>query len=236
MGTMSAPFAAQALRERLDQAARTLGLAPGDVAGDRLIAYLQLLLRWTRVYNLTAVRDADDALSHHLVDSLAAVMPLRRMMSRAPGRAPGGPLRVLDVGSGGGLPGVVLAIVEPAWQVTCVDTVAKKAGFIRQVAAELGLPNLQGVHARVEAMAVPAGGFDVIVSRAFASLADFTRLSRPALASQGVWLALKGRTPSDEMAALPADVQVFHVEQLQVPGLDAQRCLVWLRPSPTAGH
>jgi len=136
----------------------------------------------------------------------------------------------LDVGSGGGLPGVVLALVEPGWQVSCVDTVAKKANFIRQVAAELRLPNLQGLHARVEALPEAAGQFNVITSRAFASLIDFTTLSRAALAAQGVWMAMKGKLPGDEMAALPGGVKVFHVEQLQVPELDAQRCLVWLRP------
>ena len=123
-----------------------------------------------------------------------------------------------------------MAALQPDWQVDCVDTVAKKASFIRQVAAELRLSNLQGLHARVEALAPPAGGYGVIASRAFASLADFTALTRHLLADGGVWMAMKGKLPADEQAALPADVEVFHVEQLQVPGLDAQRCLVWMRP------
>ena len=214
-------------RSRLAAAADDLGLALPAATLDHLLAYLQLLQRWNRVYNLTALRDPDQMLSHHLIDCLAVLGPLRRV---AAGLPRGGALRILDVGSGGGLPGVVLALVEPSWQVSCVDTVAKKANFIRQVAAELRLPNLQGWHARVEALPAAAGQFDVITSRAFASLIDFTTLSRSALAAQGVWLAMKGKLPGEEMAALPGDVQVFHVEQLQVPGLDAQRCLIWLRP------
>ena len=214
---------------RLTTAADTLGLALDALTVDRLMAYLQLLQRWNRVYNLTALRDPDAMLSHHLIDCLAVLGPLRRVVAGWPVSAA---LRILDVGSGGGLPGVVLALVEPGWQVSCVDTVAKKANFIRQVAAELRLPNLQGLHARVEALPGAAGKFDVITSRAFASLVDFTTLSRGALAPHGIWMAMKGKLPDDEIAALPDDVRVFHVEQLQVPELDAQRCLVWLRPQP----
>jgi len=224
---MTLPAADLDRRHRLAAAAEALGLALDAPTLDQLMAYLQLLQRWNRVYNLTALRDPDEMLSHHLVDCLAVLGPLRRQLARLP---PGAPVRMLDVGSGGGLPGVVLAVVEPRWQISCVDTVAKKANFIRQVAAEMRLPNLQGLHARVEALPPTAGQFDVITSRAFASLIDFTRLSRAALAEHGVWMAMKGKLPEDEMAALPGGVQVFHVEQLQVPGLDAQRCLVWLRP------
>ena len=170
-------------------------------------------------------------LSHHLVDCLAVLTPLRRQLAaQAVAGADAAP-HILDVGSGGGLPGVVLAAVEPGWQVDCVDTVAKKASFIRQVAAELGLPNLRGLHARVESLDPAARRYQLITSRAFASLADFSALTRPLLAEQGVWMAMKGKPPGDEQAALPASVQVFHVEQLAVPGLDAQRCLVWMRPA-----
>jgi len=137
-------------------------------------------------------------------------------------------VRLLDVGSGAGLPGVVIAICCPDITVHCVDTVAKKAAFIQQVAVSLKLPNLRGIHARVENL---TDKYDVISSRAFASLADFTTWSRNALAEQGVWMAMKGKHPADELAALPADVRVFHVEQLQVPGLDAERCMVWMRPA-----
>jgi 16S rRNA (guanine527-N7)-methyltransferase len=140
---------------------------------------------------------------------------------------------VLDVGSGGGLPGVVLALVEPDLQVTCVDTVAKKAGFIRQVSAELGLPKLRAEHARVEALDA-SQPYDFVTSRAFASLRDFVTLTRHLLAPGGAWLAMKGAEPADELAALPLDIDVFHVEQLAVPGLDARRCIVWMRPKDPA--
>lgn len=129
------------------------------------------------------------------------------------------------------MPGVVIAICCPAVVVTCVDAVAKKAAFIKQVALALKLPNLTGMHTRVEAMSQP---FDVICSRAFASLVDFTQWSAGALAPTGVWLAMKGKHPAEEIAALPATVTVFHVEQLVVPGLDVERCLVWMRPTVAA--
>jgi 16S rRNA (guanine527-N7)-methyltransferase len=169
-------------------------------------------------------------LRQHLADCLAVVAPMARQLSSTSDEA-GGNIghspRVLDVGSGGGLPGVVLALMFPHLQVVCVDTVGKKVAFIRQVAVELGLRNLGAEHARVEAL--KGGSFDVITSRAFASLVDFTRLSRASLAPHGVWMAMKGKTPADEMSALPDDVEVFHVEPLSVPGLSAERCLVWMR-------
>lgn len=209
----------------LQAAAATLGFALSDEALGRLGAYLALLQRWNRVYNLTALRDPTEMLSHHLVDCLAVLPALRRHAAEQGLPA----LRILDVGSGGGLPGVVLAAVEPSWDVSCVDTVAKKASFIRQVAAELRLPNLHGLHARVESLAPAGHRYDLVTSRAFASLVDFTRLTAPLLTGQGVWMAMKGKLPTEELAALPEAVQVFHVEPLQVPGLDAQRCLVWMR-------
>ena len=199
-----------------------LDLADAQVA--QLLDYQALIGKWTKVYNLTAVRDPAEMLTHHLLDSLAAVLPLRRHLQKA-GLAPGA--KLLDVGSGAGLPGVVIAICCPEVAVTCVDTVAKKAAFIKQAALALKLPNLAGLHARVETISTP---FEVICSRAFASLADFTNWSVDALAHQGAWMALKGKHPADEIAALPAGVEVFHEEQLQVPGLNAERCIVWMRP------
>lgn len=197
----------------------------------QLLGYLALIARWNRVYNLTAVRDPQAMLTQHLLDSLAVWPPLQRIemgCRQGPGSGPG--LRVLDVGSGAGLPGVVLAIMGPDLRVSCVDAVGKKAGFVRQVAAELGLSNLQALHARVEQLPL-ATSYDVITSRAFASLADFVQVSQPLLAPGGVWMAMKGQRPDDELAALPSGVEMFHVEPLQVPGLDARRCLVWMRRS-----
>jgi 16S rRNA (guanine527-N7)-methyltransferase len=194
-----------------------LGLSLTEKQIAQLGAYLNLIEKWNKVYNLTAVRDPEEMVTHHLLDSLAVIAPLQRHITEG---------SLLDVGSGAGLPGAVIAICCPSIKVTCVDTVAKKATFIKQVALELKLPNLTGVHARVEAL---SGPFDVICSRAFASLADFTRWSGSALAPGGVWMAMKGKHPAEELAALPADISVFHVEPLQVPGLDAERCVLWLR-------
>ena len=203
---------------------KALQLDLGEQQVGQLLDYLDLIAKWTKVYNLTAVRDPAEMMTHHLLDSLAAIAPLRRHLQQA-GLGQGASL--LDVGSGAGLPGVVIAICCPAVAVTCVDTVAKKAAFIKQAALALRLPNLTGLHARVETITRP---FDVICSRAFASLADFTQWSAGALAPHGVWMAMKGKHPADEIAALPATVEVFHVEQLAVPGLAAERCLLWLRP------
>ncbi|WP_408633925.1 16S rRNA (guanine(527)-N(7))-methyltransferase RsmG [Polaromonas glacialis] len=190
----------------------------------QLLDYQAMIGKWTQVYNLTSVRDPAEMMTHHLLDSLSVVPALQRYLLGA-GLAQGS--RLLDVGSGAGLPGVVIAICCPAVSVTCVDTVAKKAAFIKQAALALKLPNLAGLHARVESITEP---FDVICSRAFASLADFTNWSVGALAPQGVWMAMKGKHPADELLTLPKIIAMFHVEQLKVPGLDAERCLLWLRP------
>ena len=203
----------------LDATFEALGLEPTPAQVQLLLGYVDLLQRWNAVYNLTAVRDRQAMLSQHLADCLAVVKPLQRQIAQG---------RVLDVGSGGGLPGAVLAIMLPAVDVICVDTVSKKAAFVQQVAGALTLPNLHAVHARVETLALPP--FDLIVSRAFASLTDFAALTRTLLAPGGVWMAMKGKVPEAEMTALPRDIEVFHVEPLAVPGLDASRCLVWMRP------
>lgn len=218
MSDLRAP-SQDALADPLRQGVVALGLELGESAQQQLLAYMALIQRWTRVYNLTALRDPQHMLTHHLLDSLSALSPLMR---HTQGRS----TRLLDVGSGGGLPGVVLAICRPEVQVTCVDTVGKKAAFIQQVAASLRLPNLRGLHARVESV---EEGYDVICSRAFASLKDFAQWSQGALSLEGVWMAMKGKRPDDEIADLPAQVQVFHVEPLAVPGLEADRCMVWMR-------
>jgi 16S rRNA (guanine527-N7)-methyltransferase len=203
-----------------------LGLDVSAEQQAQLLAYMDLIGKWTKVYNLTAVRDANEMLTHHLLDSLAVVVPLRREVAKLVLPEGHPQLRMLDVGAGAGLPGIVIAITCPEISVTCVDTVAKKAAFIQQVAATLKLPNLKGLHARVESLTQP---YDVVCSRAFASLLDFTTWSQSALASHGVWMAMKGKHPDQELAVLPESVKVFHVEQLQVPGLDAERCIIWMR-------
>jgi 16S rRNA (guanine527-N7)-methyltransferase len=187
----------------------------------RLGRYLELLAQWNAAYNLTAVREPTQMRRLHLDDCLAVVEPLRRQLGDRT------TARVLDVGSGGGLPGVVLALAEPGWDVTCVDSVGKKAAFVRQVAADLTLRNLHAEHARVEALRAPP--FDVITARAFAALPDLIHLTRPLLADNGQWMAMKGKRPDDEIAALPPDIDAFHVEPVIVPGLDADRCLVWMK-------
>jgi 16S rRNA (guanine527-N7)-methyltransferase len=211
----------------LKQGAEALALNLDDQQLQLLLDYLALIQKWNQVYNLTALREPDKMLTHHLLDCLAMLPALtRRLKDRTPASQEG--LKLLDVGAGAGLPGVVIAICRPDISVTCIDAVAKKAGFVQQVAAVLKLPNLGGLHARVETL---SGGFDVICARAFASLLDFTAGSSAALAPDGIWLAMKGKEPSDEIARLGSKVTVFHVEHLQVPGLDAQRCLVWMRRS-----
>ncbi|WP_018714904.1 16S rRNA (guanine(527)-N(7))-methyltransferase RsmG [Brachymonas chironomi] len=209
----------------LRQGLAALSLSLDDEQIARLLAYLELLQKWNRVYNLTAVRDPQQMLTHHLLDSLAAVPPLQAYRRQHVAHS------LLDVGSGGGLPGVVFAICCPDLQVHCVDTVGKKAAFIQTAAAQLRLSNLKSIHARVEQL---QDRYDLISSRAFATLADFTAWSRQALAEDGCWMALKGKHPQQEIEALAQDITVFHVEQLQVPQLDAERCIVWMRLETTA--
>ena len=201
-----------------------LGLSFGEDVQKQLLDYMALIQKWNKVYNLTALRDPQEILTHHLLDSLSAIGPLMQQTLALEGN-----FTFLDVGSGGGLPGVVIAICCRGVSVTCVDTVSKKAAFVQQVAASLKLVNLKGLHARVETL---TGPFDVVGSRAFASLPDFVNWSADALAADGVWMAMKGKLPEEEMSALPPIAKVFHVEQLHVPGLDAERCMIWMKKSP----
>lgn len=228
---MGAALNTEPLRQPLKRGLQALGCHPpaeadAEAVTERLLAYLDLISRWNKVYNLTAVRDPQEMLVQHVLDSVAVVQPLTAALSRQQGPSS---QRVLDVGSGAGLPGVVIAILCPELSVVCVDAVAKKARFIQQVATELGLRGLHAEHTRIEDLAVPP--FGVVTSRAFASLLDFVTLTRRQLAPDGVWMAMKGKTPDDEIASLPSDVSVSSVQALQVPGLDAQRCLVWMAPA-----
>lgn len=215
----------QALRTQLEQGIQALKLELAPAQVDLLMSFMDLLQKWNKVYNLTSVRDPQEMLTHHLLDSLSAVPALLHHVNTLPVEE-GKRLPLLDVGSGGGLPGVVFSICCPQIDVNCVDTVGKKAAFIQQVAASLRLPNLHGIHDRVENLKTR---YPVISCRAFASLVDFTTWSRKAMADGGIWFAMKAKHPDEEIAALPADVQVFHVEPLQVPGLDVERCVIWMK-------
>ncbi|WP_324779795.1 16S rRNA (guanine(527)-N(7))-methyltransferase RsmG [Thiobacillus sedimenti] len=191
-----------------------LGLSLPAGAEAKLLAYLALLDKWNRVYNLTAVRDAERMVSHHLLDSLAAVPYFQGET-------------VLDVGSGGGLPGIPLAIARPELRVTLIDSIAKKTAFLLQAKAELGLSNLAVVTGRVEDYK-PESGFDVITSRAFSDLKEFVSLTRHLLNPGGRWFAMKGLYPDEEIATLPLDVKVSADHALAVPGLEASRHLIVL--------
>ncbi|QMV71755.1 16S rRNA (guanine(527)-N(7))-methyltransferase RsmG [Comamonas piscis] len=199
-----------------------LGLSLDDGQIEQLMAFLDLLQKWNKVYNLTSLRDPQEMLTHHMLDSLAAVPPLARYLA---GKGLASP-KLLDVGSGGGLPAVVFAICLPELDVSCVDTVGKKVAFIQQVAAALRLRNLHGIQSRVEQLSQQ---YDVVSCRAFAALQDFTAWSAQTLRADGIWLAMKAKKPDDELASLPATVQVLNIEPLKVPGLDAERCIVWMQ-------
>jgi len=217
------------IAQGLSHGIESLSLNVAEPQQRQLLSYMALIQKWNKVYNLTALRQAQEILTHHLLDSLSAVSPLLGHIAKTKGDANAG-IELLDVGSGGGLPGVVIAICCPNIRVTCVDTVSKKAAFVQQVAASLRLSNLRGVHARVESL---TGPYDVVCSRAFASLPDFVSWSAAALSDGGVWMAMKGKLPEAEMAAVPSFAEVFHVEQLQVPGLEADRCMVWMKKPTT---
>lgn len=220
------------LAEKLRAGLVELSLDLSEHQQKQLLSYVAMIAKWNKVYNLTAIRNEDDMLTHHLFDSLAIIQPLANHLDGLEANA-GKACRLLDVGAGAGLPGVVIAICCPNIWVACVDTVGKKAAFIQQAALALGLANLRGIHARVEKM-LPAdvqNGFDVITSRAFATLSDFVGLTASLLVPDtGVWMAMKAKTADVESADLSKDVSVFHVEQLHVPSLEEDRCLVWLRP------
>lgn len=213
------------LAQRLTQAGDSLGLSITAAQTDQLLTYLAQMQRWNRTYNLTAIRDPEQMLVQHLFDSLSVVNPLARMYD------PASPTKVYDIGSGGGLPGVVLAIMLPAWQISCVDAVEKKMAFVRQMSGVLSLSNLRAVHGRVEALA-PAQ-CDIVISRAFASLNDFASLAGRHVRIDGTLVGMKGKVPEDEIQALhqQGEWHVEHIQALQVPQLDAQRCLIWMRRS-----
>ncbi len=220
---VSAPLLAS-LASELD-----LDLSPGQCA--TLVDYATLLRRWNRVHNLTAVDSPSDLLTHHLLDCLAVVRPIERALGRyATGLLPGRPVHFLDAGSGAGLPGIPMAVARPRWQGLLVDAVQKKCAFLQQAQVELGLDNIRVRHGRLEN--ADLGAHDIIVSRAFASLREFTTLTRALLQPNGLWIAMKGRNPADELDELPEGVEAVDTSTLRVPQLNEQRHVVVLRRDP----
>ncbi len=210
--------------------------SPGsEPVASALAAFLSLLQRWNGTYNLTSIRDPAQMRIQHLLDCLAVIPALRLHIN------PEKPIRVLDVGSGGGLPGVVLAILHPHWSVDCIDAVAKKSAFIRQVAGQLGLKNLRALHGRVEKLGSAGAAtilqsashppYDLIISRAFSSLDNFIAWTEPLLAPQGLWAAMKGKHPTEELKDFPKAAALKAVEIIHVHGMDSDRCLVLLEAS-----
>ncbi|PHV12683.1 16S rRNA (guanine(527)-N(7))-methyltransferase RsmG [Chitinimonas sp. BJB300] len=202
--------------QQLKEGLAVLGLTLDDAKVARLLTYLALLLKWNKTYSLTAITEPERMVSHHLLDSLAALAPIAAVQPR----------RLLDVGSGGGQPGIPFAILQPDWKITLLDSNHKKTTFLRQAVIELDLQNVQVICDRVENVPLD-GGFDLITSRAFADLTDFVRLTKHLLANNGRWAALKGVQPFEEIASLPADIN-SHVMPLDVPDLGAERCIVWM--------
>jgi len=208
---------AQVLKDGIDE----MGLAINAQQQDKLMAYLQLMHKWNGVYNLTSLRDPMQMVTHHLLDSLAAVPAFASAHN------------VLDVGAGGGLPGIVLAICRPDMKLAMIDTVHKKTAFLTQVKAELGLSNVTVYTMKVQDLAV-RDKFDVITSRAFADLSDFVNWSGHLLAEGGRFIALKGTAPSEERERVPQEWRVSSLEPLQVPRLGAERHLVHIERNPPA--
>jgi 16S rRNA (guanine527-N7)-methyltransferase len=208
-------FDRKALQDMLATGIQEMALNVSPAQQEQLMDYLGLMFKWNAVYNLTSLRDPQQMVTHHLLDSLAAVPAFQDAKN------------VLDVGSGGGLPGIVLAIVRPDMKVSMIDTVHKKTAFLTQVKAELGLANVTVYTMRVEQLQV-SDKFDVITSRAFADLSDFVNWSGHLLAEGGRYIALKGTAPMDEQQRLPAAWKITAVQPLQVPRLGAERHLVFI--------
>lgn len=203
-------------RDELSTGAKALGVTLTPAQEEQLLGYLALLIKWNKAYNLTAVRDPDEMVSRHLLDSLSIAKYV------------GERDRWIDVGSGGGMPGIPLAILYPQKSITTLDSIGKKTRFQTQVKLELKLANLEIIHSRVEAHQ-PSQGYDGIVSRAFSSLEDFTNWTRHLGNPDTRWFAMKGLHPTDELVALPADFEIDSAHALAVPGCQGQRHLLILR-------
>jgi 16S rRNA (guanine527-N7)-methyltransferase len=219
----------QSFVRQLEKACQTLSIELTEAKQDQILEYLTQLLKWNKTYNLTAIRDPEQALVQHIFDSLTVIAPIRTYFQSKQENTK----TVLDVGSGAGLPGVVIAIMLPEIQVTCVDTVEKKMAFVRQISGVLALTNLEAIHHRVELMNEEP--YDVVISRAFASLEDFATLAGKKIKKDGILLAMKGKIPHEEIVTLEekTDWCVKSIEGLEVPQLSAQRCLVWMKRKGT---
>ena len=211
-------FDRSALAQILANGIDELKLDLDDKQQEQLLDYLALLFKWNSVYNLTSVREPMQMMTHHVLDSLAAVSAFNSANN------------VLDVGAGGGLPGMVLAISRPGMKVSMIDTVHKKTAFLTQVKAELGLANVTVYTMKVQDLQPPQK-FDVITSRAFADLSDFVNWSGHVLAEGGQFIALKGTAPPEEQERLPAEWKVTELRPITVPGLQAERHLVFIQKS-----
>lgn len=209
---------------RLREALIKLGLQMSVLQQQQMLTYLRELMRWNKTYNLTAIREMDQALVQHVFDSLSVTKPLMEYFRATAKDTP----LVMDVGSGAGLPGIILAIGIPYARVTCIDAVDKKVSFIRQMKGTLGLQNLECVHGRVEEL--EPRHCDTVISRAFSSMSDFVTLAGKHVVKGGSMIAMKGKRPDDEMKALSqqSNWYVVKTEDIAVPELNAERCLVWL--------
>lgn len=219
----------ESFEEQLEKACQALSLEPTKQQQEKLLEYLGQLLKWNKTYNLTAIRAPDQALVQHIFDSLTIIKPLISFFENKGQEAKS----ILDVGSGAGLPGIVIATMIPDVAVTCVDTVEKKMTFVRQVSGVLALTNLKAIHQRVERMKDEK--FNIVTSRAFATLEDFATLAGERVEKSGVLLAMKGKIPHDEIKILEEKTEwrVEKIELLEVPKLSAQRCLVWMNQKGT---
>ena len=213
----------------LETACQELCLEPTEKQKEQLLEYITLLMKWNQTYNLTAIKDPNQALIQHVFDSLSVIPPIKKYISLKKIQEP----EMLDVGSGAGLPGLVIALMIPEARVTCVDPVEKKMTFIRQVAGIFNLVNIKTQHERVEN--IKTGPFDIVTSRAFASLEDFADLAGYQVKNDGVLVAMKGKKPQEEIEVLEKNTlwKVELIETLTVPQLDAHRCLVWMRKKGT---
>ena len=208
---------------RLTKAAEKMGLVLDDKQKQSVLLYLELIQKWNKTYNITAIKEAEQILVQHLFDSLSVIAPLQQQVGANKAAV------VLDVGSGGGLPGVIIAICCPHWHVICIDAVEKKTSFITMVAGRLGLKNLSSKHCRIEDYASDEA--DLVVSRAFASLSDFANWSGHTAKKNGHLAAMKGHYYPDEIAELEktSDWLLDLWQALEVVDMDAERCLIWLK-------